>query len=157
MSFLLESSTLSFAITIPVLFDSAHDSWVAFKSELIKLLREGSPLPRGASLSRTVGTGTLSFSANAFSILEDAIVISGIPSLKIKPPSVPTGYRACNLVIREKIDDFKIELKARKQKSKQRRNRTGGARIHGDAAIFITQKVRGRTVSGGLPSLGKRK
>jgi hypothetical protein len=32
-----------------------------------------------------------------------------------------------------------------------------GPQMHGGAAIFVTGRVRARTLSGGLPSLGKRK
>lgn len=64
------------------------------------------------------------------------------------------GYRKKRLCILERGCDWVAYVCLEKPKAQLAK---GGKRIYSDSAIFVTGKVSPRKVSGGLPSLGRRK
>lgn len=99
-----------------------------------------------------------------FEIEQDAVVAFNFPHLKLtKLFLIPTS-QVHQLELRVKADKLSVTAictgqtpMTKLQAKKVRGARTLPPGIHNEAALFITEKVRPSTVSGGLPSLGKRR
>jgi len=96
---------------------------------------------------------------SAFSANAAQIIVPGIGKLSSKTPISwrGVGFKKKYLCLVEKPDGWSAYIALVKPPRVGRMSPKKGERIHNAAAIFITEKVKPRSVSGGLPSLGKRK
>ena len=96
---------------------------------------------------------------SSFSTHSDHITVAGIGNLSTRDPlsqRVP-GYKKKSVGLVEKQQGWSAYVTMERPKPKKRVASKKGQKLYNSAAIFVTDKVTPRKVSGGLPSLGKRK
>ena len=109
----------------------------------------------------------ISLGPTAFCLQDDMLEIHGVTTVRLKNKIETTqdGVVGLTLVGLRRTSSVQTTLilnelrKGPTAKSKRRLKRPthNGPRLHSDAAAFVTGSVKGSTVRGGLPTLGKRR
>jgi hypothetical protein len=147
------------SIAMPVAFDAQSQFYAEFLASIRKLGMDSQPCAAGMSKTNDLKDGfVLSFSQKTFALVEGALVIRGLCPTPILSVNFPADYSTTNLVVRYQNAHLSAVVHGRRVIAKQTAVNSvkRSPRLHADAAIFITKNVRPQSVSGGLPSLGKK-
>lgn len=94
-----------------------------------------------------------------FTVYSDHITVRGIGELPSRSPITyrAPGLKKTHLAFVEKPKGWSAYITMKRPSRKAAAKRKKRERFHHEAAIFVTDKAPAKTVSGGLPSLGKKR